>query len=163
MPEAGQTAPDFPLPVTGGAAFAGLSGATELRLSALRGHKVVLYFYPRDDTPGCTTEALDFTRLAPEFAAAGAVVIGISKDSLARHDRFCARHGLGVALASDAEGRVCEDYGAWGTKQMYGKTHEGIIRSSVLIDAAGLVARHWPKVSVRGHAEEVLEAVRALG
>lgn len=153
----GETAPDFTLPRTanGGA-------ATDLTLSALRPAPVVLYFYPKDDTPGCTTEALDFTRLAADFAAAGAVVVGISKDSPAKHEKFCAKHGLGVILVSDETSDTCERYGTWVEKNMYGKTYMGIERATVLIDGTGKVARVWAKVKVAGHAQEVLEAVRAL-
>ncbi|MEI4470325.1 peroxiredoxin [Frigidibacter sp. MR17.24] len=153
MIETGTNAPDFTLPRDGGGA---------VTLSALAPKKVVLYFYPKDDTPGCTTEALDFTRLSDEFAAAGALVIGISKDSVAAHDKFCAKHSLSVILASDEAGSVCEDYGVWGEKKMYGKTFMGITRATVLVDGAGKVARVWPKVKVDGHATEVLDAVRAL-
>ena len=147
----GDAAPGFTLP---------RDGVETITLSALRPAQVVLYFYPRDDTPGCTTEALDFTRLAREFEAAGAVVIGISKDSVKAHDRFCRKHGLGVILASDESGDTCERYGVWGEKSMYGKTYMGIERSTFLIDGTGRIARVWPKVKVAGHAEEVLAAVR---
>ncbi|MEI4487272.1 peroxiredoxin [Frigidibacter sp. MR17.14] len=153
MIETGAKAPDFTLPRDGGG---------EITLSAQQPKKVVLYFYPKDDTPGCTTEALDFTRLSDEFAAAGALVIGISKDSAASHDKFCRKHSLSVILASDETGTACEDYGVWGEKNMYGKTYMGITRATVLIDGAGTVARVWPKVKVDGHAAEVLDAVRAL-
>ncbi|WP_126975954.1 peroxiredoxin [Frigidibacter oleivorans] len=153
MIETGTPAPDFTLPRDGGG---------EVTLSALMPKKVVLYFYPKDDTPGCTTEALDFTRLRDDFDAAGAVVVGISKDSVAAHDKFCAKHGLGVILASDEGSTVCETYGVWGEKSMYGKTFMGITRATVLIDGAGRVARVWPKVKVDGHATEVLDAVRGL-
>lgn len=153
MPEPGSMAPDFTLPRDGGGA---------ITLSSLRPAPVVLYFYPRDDTTGCTAEALAFTALASEFAARGAVVVGISKDSVARHDRFIAKHGLGVVLASDAGGDVCERYGTWVEKRMYGKTFMGIERATFLIDGEGRIARIWRKVRVAGHAEEVLEAVRAL-
>lgn len=152
MMEPGSTAPDFTLPRDGGG---------DVSLSALKGRKVVLYFYPRDDTPGCTTEALDFTRLKEDFAAAGAVVIGISRDSVAAHDKFCAKHGLGVILASDAGSDTCERYGAWVEKSMYGKTSMGVQRMTVLVGADGRVLRVWPKVKVAGHAAEVLDAVRA--
>lgn len=150
---AGATAPDFTLPRDGGGTVA---------LSALRPGKVVLYFYPRADTPGCTLEAQDFTRLAADFASAGTTVIGISKDSPAAHDKFCRKYGLGIVLASDEAGHTCEDYGVWGEKKNYGKTYMGITRATFLIDGAGRIARAWPKVSVKGHAEEVLEAARAL-
>lgn len=153
MIEAGSAAPDFTLPRDGG---------DSVTLSALRPQKVVLYFYPKDDTPGCTTEALDFTRLKDDFAAAGAVVIGISKDSVKAHDKFCAKHGLGVVLASDEGSDVCERYGVWVEKNMYGKTYMGIERTTVLIDGAGNVAQVWRKVKVAGHAAAVLDAARAI-
>ena len=149
----GAAAPDFTLPRDGG-------GMTTL--SALRPQKVVLYFYPKDDTPGCTAEALDFTRLGPDFAAAGAVVIGLSKDSAAAHDKFCRKYALGVILASDEGSGTCEAYGTWVEKTNYGKTYMGIERTTVLIDSVGRVARVWTKVKVEGHAAEVLDAVRAL-
>jgi thioredoxin-dependent peroxiredoxin len=153
MIEAGQTAPDFTLPRDGGA---------DVTLSSLKGGPVVLYFYPRDDTPGCTTEANDFTAMLPDFTAAGATVIGVSKDTVAKHEKFIAKHDLGVSLVSDAEGDLCETYGTWVEKNMYGKKSMGIQRATVLIDAEGVVARVWPKVKVAGHAAEVLEAVKAL-
>jgi peroxiredoxin Q/BCP len=149
----GSAAPDFILP---------RDGEGMVSLSALKGRKVVVFFYPRDDTPGCTIEAIDFTRLAPAFDAAGATVVGMSKDSVASHDKFCRKHGLGIILASDENGTTCEDYGVWGEKSMYGKSFMGIERTTVLIDQAGRIARVWPKVKVEGHAEEVLAAVRAL-
>ncbi|MBC7137942.1 MAG: peroxiredoxin [Defluviimonas sp.] len=149
----GTPAPDFTLPRNGGGSLA---------LSALRPKKVVLYFYPKDDTPGCTTEALDFSRLKDEFDAAGTVVVGISKDSVQSHDKFCAKHDLGVILVSDEGGDICERYGVWGEKSMYGKTFMGIERTTVLIDGAGKVARVWNRVKVPGHAAEVLDAARAL-
>lgn len=149
----GQTAPDFTLPRDGG---------LSLTLSAFRPGKVVLYFYPKDATPGCTLEAQDFTALAAEFAAAGTTVIGVSKDSVAAHDKFCKKHGLAVILASDEAGDVCETYGVWKEKSMYGKSFMGIERTTLLIDGAGRVAQIWPKVSVKGHAEAVLAAAKAL-
>ncbi|WP_128253646.1 peroxiredoxin [Falsirhodobacter deserti] len=141
-------APDFTLPSTDG----------EITLSAL-GRKVVLYFYPRDDTPGCTLEAQDFHRLAAEFEAAETSVIGISKDDLASHEKFCRKHGLGITLASDT-GEVAEAYGVWVEKNMYGRKSMGIERSTFLISADGRILREWRKVKVAGHAEEVLEAAR---
>ncbi|MBP9952567.1 MAG: peroxiredoxin, partial [Cypionkella sp.] len=123
---------------------------------------VVLYFYPKDDTPGCTLEAQDFTARAADFATTGAKVIGISRDSIKSHDRFCKKHGLGITLVSDEAGHTCEDYGVWLEKSMYGKTYMGIERTTVLIDGTGKVARVWNKVSVKGHADEVLAAARAL-
>lgn len=152
MIDTGSMAPDFTLPRDGGGSVS---------LSGLRPKKVVLYFYPKDDTPGCTIEAIDFTRLSGDFAAADTVVIGISKDSVAAHDKFCAKHSLEVILASD-DAAVCEAYGVWGEKKNYGKTYMGITRATFLIDATGKVARAWPKVKVEGHAEEVLDAARAL-
>ena len=153
MIETGQPAPDFTLPQDGGA---------DIALSSLQGGPVVLYFYPRDDTSGCTLEALDFTAQSAEFAAAGARVLGVSKDSVASHGKFRAKHGLGIALLSDAEGDVCERYGVWVEKNMYGKKSMGIERATFLIDREGKVARIWRKVKVDGHVAEVLEAVRAL-
>jgi peroxiredoxin Q/BCP len=153
MISAGQTAPDFTLPRDGGAT---------VTLSALRPGKVVLYFYPKDDTPGCTLEAQDFNARLADFAAAGTTVIGISKDSVKSHDKFCKKHGLSIVLASDEGGQTCEDYGVWVEKSMYGKTYMGVERTTVLIDGSGKIARVWPKVSVKGHADEVLAAVKAL-
>ena len=149
----GDAAPGFTLPRDGG---------ETITLSALRPAQVVLYFYPRDDTPGCTTEALDFTRLAREFEAAGAVVIGISKDSVKAHDRFCRKHGLGVILASDEYGDTCERYGVWKEKSMYGKKYMGIERSTFLIDENGKIAQAWYGVKVPGHVEKVHAAIEAL-
>ena len=153
MISAGNTAPDFTLPRDGGAT---------LTLSALRPGKVVLYFYPKDDTPGCTLEAQDFTARLADFTAAGCTVIGVSKDSVKAHDKFCKKHGLGIVLVSDEAGQTCEDYGVWLEKSMYGKTYMGIERTTVLIDGAGKVTQVWNKVSVRGHADEVLAAAKAL-
>lgn len=149
----GQTAPDFTLPRDGG---------ESVTLSALRPKKVVLYFYPKDDTTGCTLEAQDFTAALAQFHAAGCEVIGVSKDSVAAHDKFCKKYGLGIVLASDAEGSVCEDYGVWKEKSMYGKTYMGIERTTVLIDADGQIAQIWAKVKVKDHVAEVLGAVQAL-
>ena len=149
----GTPAPDFTLPRDGG---------TSLTLSALRPGKVVLYFYPKDDTPGCTLEAQDFTQKLADFTAAGCTVIGMSKDSVTAHDKFCTKYGLGIVLVSDEAGHTSEDYGVWLEKSMYGKTYMGIERTTVLIDCASMVARVWNKVAVKGHADEVLAAVRAL-
>ena len=126
------------------------------------GRKLVLYFYPKDDTSGCTREAQDFTALANDFAAAGAAIVGISKDSLASHKKFQAKYDLKVALGSDAEGGVCEAFGTWVEKSMYGRTYMGIERATFLIGADGTIARIWRKVKVPGHAAEVLEAAKAL-
>ncbi len=153
MPDTGETAPDFTLPRDGG---------DTLTLSSLRPKNVVLYFYPRDDTPGCTKEAIAFTGLGAEFDAANTQVIGISKDTAAKHDKFIAKHELGVALVSDAETDICEQYGVWVEKNMYGKKSMGIERATFLIDGYGNVAQVWRKVKVPGHAEAVLEAAQAL-
>jgi len=153
MIETGQTAPDFTLPQDGG---------DDITLSALRPSPVVLYFYPKDDTGGCTKEAMAFSALLSEFEAADAKVFGISKDSVKKHEKFRAKHDLTVPLLSDENGDVCEGYGVWVEKQMYGKTYMGIERSTFLIDGQGKVSRAWRKVKVPGHAEEVLEAVRSL-
>ncbi len=152
MADAGENAPDFTLPRDGGG---------EVSLAEFKGAPVVLYFYPRDDTPGCTTEAVEFTGLGPEFKAAGAQVIGVSKDTVAKHDKFIAKHDLGVILASDAEGDVCERYGVWVEKNMYGKKSMGIERATFLIDAEGRITKVWRKVKAKGHAAEVLDALRA--
>ncbi|NJM83944.1 MAG: peroxiredoxin [Tabrizicola sp.] len=153
MIRTGETAPDFTLPRDGG---------SSITLSALRPGKVVLYFYPKDDTPGCTLEAQDFNARLADFTAAGTTVIGVSKDSVKSHDKFCRKHGLSIVLASDEGGQTCEDYGVWLEKSMYGKTYMGVERTTVLIDGAGKVAQVWNKVSVKGHADEVLSAVRSL-
>lgn len=151
--EIGTMAPDFTLPQTDG---------DDITLSALRGQAVVLYFYPRDDTPGCTKESIAFSEQLSDFEAANALVFGISKDSVTKHGKFTTKHNLTVPLLSDEHGTACEDYGVWKEKNMYGKTYFGIERTTVLIDAAGRVAQVWPKVKVPGHAEAVLEAVRGL-
>ena len=153
MPDISQPAPDFTLPVTGGG---------EITLSALRGEAVVLYFYPRDDTPGCTKEAIGFSEHLESFDAAGTRVFGISRDTMAKHDKFTAKHDLTVPLLTDEDGAVCEAYGVWVEKNMYGKKSMGIERATYLIDAQGKIARVWRKVKVPGHVEEVLEAAQAL-
>jgi len=153
MPEISQPAPDFTLPSTSGG---------DVTLSALKGAPVVIYFYPRDDTPGCTKEAIGFSEHLDAFRAAGAQVFGISRDTMAKHDKFATKHDLTVPLLSDAEGAVTEAYGVWVEKNMYGKKSMGIERATFLIDANGTLARIWRKVKVPGHVEEVLEAVRAL-
>jgi len=153
MLEISKSAPDFTLPQTGG---------DDVSLTGLIGKPVVLFFYPRDDTPGCTKESIGFSENRGAFDAAGAHVFGISKDSMASHDKFRAKHDLNIPLLSDEHGSVCEDYGVWKEKSMYGKSFMGIERTTVLIAADGTVARIWPKVKVPGHVDEVLEAVRAL-
>ncbi|MEM9436904.1 MAG: thioredoxin-dependent thiol peroxidase [Pseudomonadota bacterium] len=149
----GETAPDFTLPRDGGG---------ELTLSALKPKPVVLYFYPKDDTPGCTKEAIAFSENLGDFEAAGAVVVGVSKDPVSKHDKFIAKHDLKVALVSDEESDVCEQYGVWVEKSMYGKKYMGIERATYLIDGSGRIAQVWRKVKVPGHADAVLEAVKAL-
>ena len=146
-------APDFTAPTQDG---------ETVTLSELRGQPVVLYFYPKADTPGCTQEAKDFTELGHEFAAAGAKVLGVSKDAPAKLSKFGLKYDLGVTLVSDEDGDICERYGVWGEKSMYGKTFMGITRATFLIDGQGRIARIWPKVSVKGHAEEVLTAVKEM-
>lgn len=153
MAETGTEAPDFSLPQAGGGT---------LTLSALRPSAVVLYFYPRDDTPGCTREAQDFTTRAADFAAAGVKVIGVSRDTVASHEKFAAKHGLGVTLLSDSDGSVCAAYGTWVEKKMYGRASMGIERTTFLIDGEGRIARVWRKVKVPGHVDEVLAAAQAL-
>lgn len=150
-PEAGDKAPDFTMAADGG---------REVSLKEFQGRNVVLYFYPRDDTPGCTKEAIAFTGLAGEFEAANTVVVGVSRDTVAKHEKFKAKHDLGVILAADEDGSVCEAYGVWVEKNMYGRKSMGIERSTFLIGPAGQLKKVWRKVKVSGHAEAVLEAVR---
>jgi len=149
----GDKAPDFDLPTDGGGS---------LKLADLKGKAVVLYFYPKDMTPGCTTEAQDFRDLAKDFEKAGAVIAGASKDSPARHDKFIAKHDLNFKLVSDEEGTLCEAYGVWQLKKFMGREFMGIVRATFLIDAKGVIREIWPKVKVKGHAAEVLEAAKAL-
>ncbi|MBX6320661.1 MAG: thioredoxin-dependent thiol peroxidase [Rhodospirillaceae bacterium] len=151
--EAGDKAPDFTLPTDG-------NGTVSLK--GLRGKTVVLYFYPKDDTSGCTKEACGFRDRLADFTKAGAVVIGVSRDSVDSHDRFKKKHALPFTLASDRDGTVCSAYGAWVEKSLYGRKYMGIDRSTFLIDGKGVVRRVWRKVKVPGHVEAVLEAVRGL-
>ena len=154
MPQAGDIAPDFSLVADDG---------STVTLSGLRGKPVVVYFYPRDDTPGCTVEACDFRDKNATWATElGAVVLGISADSTAAHVRFKKKYGLNFPLLSDTTKQTMVAYGAFGKKVMYGKTIDGIIRSTFVIDGNGVIARAWPKVSVKGHADEVLAALRNL-
>jgi peroxiredoxin Q/BCP len=153
QPEIGQQAPDFDLPRDGGGS---------LKLSDLRGKPVIVYFYPKDDTSGCTTEGKDFSALLPEFEKAGATVIGISPDSAKSHDKFKAKHGLSVVLVADEDKSAIQDYGVWVEKSMYGRKFMGVERTTILIDNDGRVARVWNKVKVANHAAEVLEATKAL-
>jgi len=152
--EEGQPAPDFELPTDGGGTF---------KLSDHAGKSVVLYFYPKDDTPGCTVEAIAFSGLAKDFAAANAMVVGISPDSPASHDKFKEKHELTVQLAADTEKEVAEAYGVWVKKNRYGREYMGVNRATFLIGPDGKVARIWPKVKVEGHAEEVLGAIKDSG
>ena len=149
----GAKAPAFDLPRDGGGSVS---------LSDFKGRKLVLYFYPRADTPGCTRESIEFSKLRAGFAKAGAEVLGISADPVKAQDAFKKKHKLSVALLSDEGHEMLEAYGAWGKKSMYGKTFMGIIRMTVLIGPDGKIARIWPKVRVDGHAEEVLAAAKAL-
>lgn len=153
LPEPGQTAPAISLPRDGG-------GTTSL--TDFAGKPVVVYFYPKDDTPGCTIEAKGFTEMVADFAAAGATVLGISKDSVKLHDKFRDKYGLRIALLSDEAGDVCERYGVWVEKNTFGKTYMGIERATFLIDGTGKIARVWRKVTVEGHVDEVLAAARLL-
>jgi thioredoxin-dependent peroxiredoxin len=149
----GQKAPDFTLPT---------DGSGSVTLSRLRGKPVVLYFYPKDDTSGCTAQACGFRDSFPDYGKTGAVVIGVSRDSVASHDKFKQKHGLPFILASDSEGKVTEDYGVWVEKSMYGRKYMGIDRSTFLIDKDGTVRGAWRKVKVPGHVAEVLKAVQGL-
>jgi len=149
----GGKAPDFTLPTDGNGS---------VTLSKLAGKKVVLYFYPKDDTSGCTAEACGFRDSFPDYSGANAVVIGISKDSVASHDKFKKKHGLPFILASDTGGDVCEKYGVWVEKSMYGRKYMGIERATFLIDGKGVVRGVWHKMRVPGHVAEVLKAARAL-
>lgn len=153
MPEIGDTAPDFTLPTDGGGEFS---------LSAQKGKPVVVYFYPKDDTSGCTKQAIAFTESLGEFEKAGAAIIGISPDNVAKHDKFKAKHDLGVILGADEEKKVLEAYGVWVEKSMYGRKYMGVERSTFLVDAGGKIAQMWRKVKVPGHAEKVLAAVKEL-
>jgi peroxiredoxin Q/BCP len=152
-PVLGRVVADFSLPGTGAAPF---------RLRSLRGQIVVLYFYPRDDTPGCTLEGQDFQRLLPAFTRAGARVFGISRDSLAAHHKFCGKFGFEFELLADASGAVCQQFDVIRMKNMYGRKVMGIERSTFLIDAQGKLRQEWRKLKVTGHAAQVLEAVKAL-
>ena len=151
--ELGNKAPDFTLPTDGNGS---------VTLSKLKGKKVVLYFYPKDDTSGCTAEACGFRDSFPDYVGTGAVVIGISKDSVTSHDKFKKKHELPFILASDTSSEVCEKYGVWIEKSMYGRKYMGIERGTFLLDAEGVVRGAWRKVRVPGHVAEVLKAARAL-
>lgn len=152
MLQVGQAAPPLRGPTDQG----------EFDLAKHRGHPVVVYFYPKDMTPGCTTEACDFRDSHAALQSAGAVVVGVSKDSPARHAKFREKHDLPFPLVSDVDGSICETWGVWREKKLYGRTSMGIVRSTFLVDAEGRIARVWDEVRVKGHVAEVLEAVRAL-
>lgn len=152
QPAVGDLAPDFSLPRDGGETVA---------LADYQGKQVVLFFYPRDDTPGCTTESIGFTEAAAEFEKAGAVVLGISKDSVKSHEKFREKHALGVPLLSDENGDTCERYGTWVEKNMYGKKSMGIERATFVIGPDGRLTHVWRKVKVEGHVAEVLAAIRS--
>jgi len=153
MAELGRKAPAFTMPTDGGG---------KISLKDLKGQKVVLYFYPKDDTPGCTKEACGFRDALPDFSKIDAVIIGVSKDTVAKHDKFKDKYDLPFTLASDEDGKVCEAYGTWVEKSMYGRKYMGIDRSTFLIDDQGVLRGEWRKVKVKGHVEEVLEAAQAL-
>ena len=151
--EAGQPVPDFTLPRDGG----GETGPADFK-----GRKLVIYFYPKDDTSGCTLEAIDFSARIADFESANTAVLGISRDSVKSHDRFRDKHGLKVVLLSDTTGAICERFGVWAEKSMYGRKYMGIERSTFLVDAKGIVAEVWRKVGVPGHVGAVLEASQKL-
>jgi thioredoxin-dependent peroxiredoxin len=152
-PAEGQKAPAFERPKSGGGT---------LSLQALAGKKIVLYFYPKDDTSGCTAQAIDFNRLRAEFEAADTQIVGVSPDGVASHDKFRTKHDLEIPLVSDEDKQVLEAYGVWTEKSMYGRKYMGVERTTFLIDRDGIIAKKWPKVKVPGHAEAVLEAAKAL-
>ena len=147
----GDTAPTFTAPRDGG---------TSIALSDYAGKQVVLYFYPKDDTPGCTKEAIGFTEMVAEFGDADTIILGVSKDPVKKHDKFIAKHELSIALVSDEDGDICESYGTWVEKSMYGKTYMGIERATFLIGADGKISQIWRKVKVPGHVAAVLDAAR---
>jgi peroxiredoxin Q/BCP len=155
MPELaeGDRAPAFTLPTDGGGSVS---------LKDMKGKAVVLYFYPKDDTPGCTREAVDFSARLSAFRKAGAEVVGVSKDSPKKHDKFKAKHALAHILGADEDGSVVEAYGVWGEKTLYGRKYMGIERATFLIDGKGVIRKTWRNVRVPGHVDEVLEAVKAL-
>lgn len=153
MLQEGDKAPNVTLPLPDGSSTSVADQAGKL---------LVLYFYPKDDTPGCTTEAQSFTALADDFARAGATIIGVSKDKPARHQKFIDKYGLKIQLASDSDDSICEAYGTWIEKTLYGRNYMGIDRATFLIGKDGTIVKIWRKVKVKGHAEDVLEAAKAL-
>lgn len=152
MPEFGEKSPNFTLPRDGGGVVS---------LADYAGKTLVMYFYSRDDTPGCTTESISFTQHLADFQASGAEILGVSKDSIKSHDKFVAKHALGIALASDEDGSLCEDMGVWVEKNMYGKTYMGIERATFVINGEGVIIHKWNKVKVPSHVEAVLDAVQS--
>lgn len=152
-PEAGETAPDFTLP---------RDGTGSLSLKSLRGHKVALYFYPKDDTSGCTKEAIDFNSLRDKFEKSNTKIVGVSPDSVRSHDKFKTKHALDIMLAADEERAALGAFGVWVEKSMYGRKYMGVERTTFLIDENGVIARVWRKVKVPGHAADVLEAAKKL-
>lgn len=153
MLEVGDTIPEFDLPTNGGGS---------LNNKALKGKTVIMYFYPKDMTPGCTTEAQDFRDNIKGFEKAGAMIVGVSKDSVKRHDNFVAKQELPFQLLSDENGTLCEDFGVWVEKNMYGKKYMGIQRATFVIDGKGVIKHVWPKVKVKGHVDEVLDVVKGM-
>ena len=151
--EIGKKAPDFAATTDGGG---------KIQLSDFKGKNVILYFYPKDDTPGCTKQACGFRDAKPDFSKAKAVVLGVSKDSVARHDKFKDKYDLNFPLLSDEDGKICEKYGTWIEKSLYGRKYMGIDRATFLIDDQGVVRNVWRKVKVPGHVDEVLEALKTL-
>ena len=149
----GDKAPSFSLPADGGG---------DVSLSGLKGKTIVLYFYPKDDTSGCTAEAIAFSKDAKAFKQAGAVVVGVSKDNVASHDRFKTKHKLDLTLASDEDIKIAQAYGVWGEKSMYGRKYMGMERATFLIDGKGVIRNIWRKVKVPGHSTDVLASVRTL-
>jgi thioredoxin-dependent peroxiredoxin len=154
FPQVGDMIPDITMTTPDGGS---------VKPSDFKGQKLVIFFYPKDDTPGCTTENKDFSAMKADFDAAGVALLGVSKDTPQKHQKFIAKHGLTAPLASDAEDNGLSDaLGVWAEKQMYGKTYMGMVRATYLIDTEGKIAQVWPKVKVKGHAEEVLAAAKAL-
>lgn len=151
--DVGDKAPDFTMATDDGG---------EISLSALKGRNLVLYFYPKDSTPGCTTEACSFREALPDFSKVNAEIIGVSRDSIKRHQNFKNKYNIPFPLGSDEDGTVCESYGVWTEKKNYGRTYMGIERSTFLIDSKGVIRNVWRKVRVNGHVDKVLEAAKAL-
>ncbi|MDG1888499.1 MAG: thioredoxin-dependent thiol peroxidase [Alphaproteobacteria bacterium] len=151
--DVGDNAPEFTIATDGGGSFS---------LSKMKGHNVIIYFYPKDDTPGCTKEACGFRDMLPDFSDSSAKIIGISKDTVAKHDKFKSKYELPFLLGADLEGNVCEAYGTWVEKSMYGRQYMGIERATFLVDKQGTLQGVWRKVKVKGHVEEVLSAVQNL-